>query len=130
MKASSENGRWVGQTIIFKPDDDRNQIFRPVVLASLTAEDSSGNMLSTDLKWKNILPENTTKLKQYFFIKQHQSPLVKPLFDVTSIFYQVILIIASIALVLNIFIEIKKQYPHIIFSTLGLISLLIALVIF
>lgn len=125
--ATLGTSKWVGQTIIFK--EDQEQIFNPVVLASITAEDQAGNRTTVDLPWNNIKPAETTLLKQYYFIKQHQSQYTQPLFDVTSIFYKIILIIALIALALNIFIQIKKQYPRVIFSTLGLIALLVILII-
>jgi len=118
---------WLGQTIIFK--QDQKQIFNPVILATVTAEDRAGNIMTEDLKWENITPAATTMLKQYYFVKQHQPAYVKPLFEITSIYYKILLAIALIALALNIFIEIKKQHPHIILSTLGLIGLLIGLII-
>lgn len=122
-----EPGKWVGETIIFKESEE--QIFKPAVLPTVTVEDLSGHKISADLKWENIKPANAALLKQYYFIKQHQSPYIKPLFDATSLFYKIILTLALIALSLNIFIKIKKQKPHIIISTLGLIWLLIVLII-
>jgi len=118
---------WIGQTIIFKQDQE--QIFNPVVLATVTAEDAAGNRATADLTWENVKPTQTTALKQYFFIKQHQSPYIKPLFDITSIYYKIILAIASITLGLNILIQIKKQHLRVILSTLGLIGLLAVLII-
>jgi len=120
-------GKWIGQTIIFEQGNE--QIFNPVVLPVLTAEDSSGNKLSSDLKWENIKPTETTKLSQYYFVKQHQPAYVKPLFDLTSGYYKFILLLAIIALGLNVFIQIRKQHPHIILSTIGLIGLLLALIV-
>lgn len=120
-------GLWTGQTIIF--EENREQIFNPVVLPILTVEDRLGNKTAADLDWDNIQPADTSLLKQYYFIKQHQAPYIRPLFNLTSIFYKVILAIALIALALNILIEIKKQSPRIILSTLGLIALLVVLII-
>jgi len=100
-----------------------------VVLATVTAEDAAGNRATADLTWENVKPAQTTALKQYFFIKQHQSPYIKPLFDITSIYYKIILAIASITLGLNILIQIKKQHLRVILSTLGLIGLLAVLII-
>lgn len=125
--ATLGTSKWVGQTIIFKEANE--QIFNPVILASVTAEDRAGNKTTEDLTWANIQPAKTTLLKQYYFVKQHQSPYIQPLFDITSIFYKIILLIAFIALALNILIEIKKQHPRVILSTLGLIALLVFLII-
>ena len=93
------------------------------------AEDAAGNEATADLTWGNVKPAQTTALKQYFFVKQHQSPYIKPLFDITSIYYKIILFLAVTALALNIFIQIRKQHPHLILSALGLIGLLIGLII-
>ncbi|MDD4901028.1 MAG: CAP domain-containing protein [Patescibacteria group bacterium] len=127
LQKNSATGRWTGQTIVFK--DSREQIFNPVILPVVTAEDKSGNRITADLAWDNVKPSNTTVLEQYLFVRKHQSPYLSPLFNITSVFYKIILVIASIALALNILIEIKRQYPHIILSTLVLICLLIALII-
>ncbi|MDP2708458.1 MAG: CAP domain-containing protein [bacterium] len=121
------NGRWAGQAIIF--DQAGEQIFNPVVLATLTVEDYSGNTSIADINWSNITPAKTSISTQYFFIKQHQPVYVKPLFDLTSIYYKILLALASASLALNIFIQYKKQHPHIILSTLGLIGLLAVLII-
>ena len=119
--------KWIGQTIIFK--EGREQIFNPVVLASISAEDQAGNKAIEDIAWENIQPAETTLLKQYYFIKQHQSPYIAPLFDITSLLYKIILIAALIALGLSTLIQIKKQHPRIILSTLGLIILLVFLIV-
>jgi len=125
--AEGEVEKWVGQTIIFNQDEE--QIFSPVVMANLVARDKAGNKTTVDVGWENITPVKPSLLNQYFFLKSQQPKYVKSLFDVSSIYYQVILAIASIALLLNIFIEIKKQSPKLIASALGLIILLVILII-
>jgi uncharacterized protein YkwD len=124
---SGEEGKWIGQTIIFKQDEE--QIFNPVVMGALVAQDKAGNKNTVDVGWENITPVKSSLLNQYFFLKTQQPKYVKSLFDVSSIYYKIILFIASIALLLNIFIEIKKQHPKIIASTLGLIILLVVLIV-
>lgn len=123
----NNSNKWIGQTIIFKQAEE--QIFNPVVLANLTAEDRAGNITTEDITWKDITLVKTSLLNQYFFIKGHQPQYLKPLFDITSIYYKIILAIAILALALNIFIEIKKQQPHLIASAVGLIGLLVFLLI-
>jgi len=98
-------------------------------MANLVARDKAGNKTTVDVGWENITPVKPSLLNQYFFLKSQQPKYVKSLFDVSSIYYQVILAIASIALLLNIFIEIKKQSPKLIASALGLIILLVILII-
>jgi len=125
--AGEEEGKWVGQMIIFYQDEE--QIFNPVVMANLVAADRAGNKTTVDVGWENITPVKTSLLSQYFFLKSQQPKYVKSLFDVSSIYYKIILVIASIALLLNIFIEIRKQRPKLIASALGLIILLVILII-
>ena len=125
--AEGEVEKWVGQTIIFNQDEE--QIFSPVVMANLVARDKAGNKTTVDVGWENITPVKPSLLNQYFFLKSQQPKYVKSLFDVSSIYYKIILVIASIALLLNIFIEIRKQRPKLIASALGLIILLVILII-
>ncbi len=128
LKPGAEpSAAWTGQAVIFGQAEE--QIFNPVVLASVTAEDRSGNSATEDLTWENITPAATTALEQYYFVKQHQPTYIKPLFDLTSIYYKIILTLAIAALTLNVLIQIRKQHPHIILSTVGLIGLLLALII-
>ncbi|MFA4941558.1 MAG: CAP domain-containing protein [Patescibacteria group bacterium] len=124
---AGEEGKWSGQTIIFNQDEE--QIFSPVVMANLIARDKAGNETAVDVGWENITPAKSSLLNQYFFLKTEQPKYVKSLFDVSSIYYKIILVVASVALLLNIFIEIKKQHPKLILSAVGLIFLLIILVI-
>jgi hypothetical protein len=125
--AGLTTSKWTGQAIVFEPKP--KQIFNPVVLATVTAQDQTGQRITADLSWDKIKPASASRLEQYFFVKQRQLPLIQPLFDITSIYYKIILFLACLALSLNVFVEIKKQYPHIILSTLGLIGLLAALLI-
>lgn len=127
VKDETDPNKWEGSVMIF--DDGEEEIFNPVVLASLTASDYAGNEATEDVNWKNIIPVKTSLLNQYFFIKSNQSAGVKRLFDISSVYYAMILVIACITLLLNIFVNIRKQHPHIIIKTLGLIGLLVILII-
>ncbi len=123
----TEEGNWIGQIIIF--DQAEEQIFNPVILANLVAWDKAGNKTTVDVGWENITPVKPSLLNQYFFLKEQQPKYVKSLFNVSSIYYKILLGIVIIALLLNIFIEIRKQRPKIIVSALGLIFLLVILII-
>ncbi|MBU1036941.1 CAP domain-containing protein [Patescibacteria group bacterium] len=121
-----ESNKWTGQLIVF--DQERDKIFNPIILPVLILKDSAGNQTQTDIQWENITPLKPSLLSQYFFVKSHQSKYTKGLFSVSGWYYRFILLIALIALFLNIFIKIKKQHPHLILSTLGFIGLLIILI--
>ena len=90
----------------------------------------AGNTTIKDVNWDNITPVKNSTVNQYVFLKNNQSEFIKPLFDLSSIYYQVILTLAIIALLLSIFIEVRKQHPHTIASTIGVIVLLVFLTIF
>jgi len=124
----SEPGKWTGSIII--DDTDYQDLFNPIVLPTLIAKDSAGNVLTEDIDWQDITPVKNSAVKQYLFVKGNTSEYIKPLFDVSSIYFKILLALAIVALLLNIFIEFRKQHPHTIMSTLGLIILISFLTIF
>jgi len=124
----SEEGKWTGYQII--SGVDYNTLFNPIVMASLTAVDSADNKLTQDIKWQDIKPVAGSTINQYSFLRQSQSKFITPLFKIGNIYYQIMLIIALIALLLNIFIQIRKQHFATIASTLGFMVLLTFLTIF
>jgi|GEM_PF-308817 len=119
--------KWTGNLLIFGADG--KSIFDPVVPATLTATDHAGNMTAEDINWKNITPAETSLIDQYSFLKSHQGAGIRRIFDFNSIYYTALIIIASISLLLKIFINIKKQHPHVIVKALGLIALLAILLV-
>ena len=119
--------QWRGQTIIFS--QNQKQVFSTIFLPILTVKNQLGEEFNFDLKWENVTPVKPSLFKQYFFLKNYPLNSVDLIFDVTNWYYTLILTIAIVALILNIFIEIKKQYPHLILSTLGFIILLVILII-
>lgn len=117
--------KWVGQIVAY----DKN-IYNPIILPNLTMTDHAGNTAVTDIAWDNIEPIQPSLLSQYFFARSHQSKYVQLIFSLSSWYFKIILGILSISLILNIFIEIRKQHPHIILSTVSLIGLLLILLVF
>jgi uncharacterized protein YkwD len=124
---SQASDKWTGSAII--AHDDIEQTFSPIVLANLTAQDQAGNVLNTDINWSNYQEIKPSLVQQYLFIKNSSSGAAKSLVGASRIYFTLLLVVCLIALLLNIFIEIKKQHPHIIASALGLICLLILLII-
>lgn len=124
----TDDSKWTGYTII--SDVDYDSLFNPLTLATLTAQDQLGNTLTQDIEWEEIKPVMGSTVNRYSFLKQSNSEFVAPLFNIGQTYYQIILAIVFIALILNIFIKIKKQHTSTIASTVGLMLLLIALTIF
>lgn len=121
------NALWTGNRIIENAEDN---FFDPVVPATLVATDSAGNVLTQDLAWQKILLDNQGAINQYLFVKNTDSNYLKPLFNFSAWYYKILIGLAVFALLLNIFIEIKKQHLKTIASTMGLIALLFLLIIF
>ncbi len=124
---SGDYDQWEGQLIIF--DSDKKNIFDVITLPVLNTETDLGKTDIRDISWENVTPVNPSLLKQYFFIKSNPLKDIDLIFNFESLFYKIILFVAVISLILNIFVEIKKQYPNVIFSTLGFITLLVVLII-
>jgi len=118
---------WTGSAIIAQPDME--ETFIPMVLANLTAKDEAGNVSNTDINWGNFQEIKLSLVSQYSFIKNSSAKEVKALVGGSRIYFSFLLIICFIALVLNVFIEIKKQHPHVIASALGMICLLTILIL-
>jgi uncharacterized protein YkwD len=119
--------KWTGSVIIFNQEE--KQLFNPVVLANLTATDEVGNTITVDIPWEDVTPVKATLMNQYFFAKNNQVGGGKMMFSVMTIFYQAMLGLIAIVLLLNIFIRFKKQNPKVIISSIAIIALLALLII-
>jgi hypothetical protein len=93
------------------------------------ATNTSGNTTVSDISEKNIQPKQVSPLEQYFFYKNNPNKALQTIFDISSIYFKIILLLAIISLLLNVFIEIKKQRPHLIVSGAGLVCLLVLLIV-
>jgi Cysteine-rich secretory protein family/Bacterial TSP3 repeat len=118
---------WTGSVIV--SNDEQEEISSPFVPANIKTVDKFGNTDLFDVDWKNIKPLKTTVLDQYLFLKSYSSKYVQVLFSFSAIYYQILLVIACLAFILNIFIKIKKQNFQVIFSSAGFIILLVLLLV-
>lgn len=121
----NEANRWLGHGIL--SSDVLNA--RSVAPATIEAIDNSGNSAHFDLPWAELKPMPVSPMNQYMFVRQNTSPSVQALFDLTSGYYRLLLFVVFIALMLNIFIEIRRQHHHLIASAVGLMALLVVLLI-
>lgn len=135
-----ESGRYKNQetTIIVQllGSQRENQDKLNFEIATSTDFKSEPNMLlknqDTPLsegEWDNFSISKPSSLSHYFFLKNTQPELIKDLFNISSIYYKIILFFTVLILLFNIFKEIRKQHPHIILYSIGLIGLLIALIL-
>ncbi len=124
---TDNNNLWTANRLIENIDDN---FFSPVVPASLVAADLAGNVTTQDLAWQKILLDQPSNVNQYLFIKNTEASNIKPIFDVSDWYYKAMLLIAFVALLLNIFIEIRQQHLKTIASTVGFMALLFLLILF
>ena len=125
LRDENDATKWTGHLII----NDEN-ITEPVISASLMAVDNSGNQLVTDIDWQNIVPTKSSLIDQYSFLKSQKNSPVNILFAFSMTYYKVILILAIVLLLINIFVEIKKQRIDIIASSVFLILFVALLILF
>jgi len=118
---------WEGQEVL--PRSQKKEVFDPVVPATLTATDHAGTTVSRGLGWDDIKPLRTSLLKQYFFLKSLPSKHLKPLLDISSIYYSILLALACLILAANIIIDIRRQKGHVVLSAVGFSALLLLLII-
>jgi hypothetical protein len=112
---------WVGQAVT--PTTT-------VAPATIIATNTSGATTITDVDESNIIPKQISSLEQYFFLKNNPNKALQTIFDISSIYFKIILLLAIISLLLNLLVEIKKQHPHLIYSGAGLIALLLIFIAF
>jgi len=120
---SSGETKWAGQALI---QNNNHSITPPII----TVSTSNGEIQKTEITNNNITPQKTSIADQYWLFKNHPHNGLEQVFDISSIYFKTLLSLVTLALLLNIFIKIKKQHPKLIFSGLGLILLLILMIIF
>jgi hypothetical protein len=121
-----QDNKWIGQAVVSR--EEKSSFLNPVVMPTLTVVDSAGNSAIYDIPWQNIKPEKTSLLNQYFLARSNPSRYVSSLLSTSSLFYKCLLVLAIIALGINIFVERKRQYPKLIIGSVILIILLIILI--
>jgi hypothetical protein len=113
---------WEGQQIIHEK--------AVMVPPTITTVDNTGASQVTELDSSDIQPKKTSLSEKYLLLRNNPNNSIEKVLDISSIYFKVILILAIISLLLNIFIQIKKQHPKLILSGLAIIILLIMLLIF
>ncbi|MCB9802721.1 CAP domain-containing protein [Candidatus Nomurabacteria bacterium] len=124
----NDPGHWLAYTTFSK--EQAEKFFNPIILPSLQIIDFAGNQNTVDLSFDQIKPVKTSLLNQYFFLRHNQLDGTKTLFNISLIYYKIFGLLLSIALILNIFVHIKKQNYKVIGSAVLLLLLLGFLIIF
>jgi len=126
QKDLSEPNKWSGEAVV----STVSKTSAPLSPAAITVVSNSGKTVVTDIAQENIQPRQITPIEQYFFLKNHPTKNLELIFNISSIYFKIILFLAIMSLLLNIFIEVRRQHPHLIASGAGLVCLLVLLIVF
>ncbi len=120
-----DGGLYQGTLLVDEPSDN---FFKPIIEPSVKIVAADGQVLNEVLSWKQIKIVSPTPLEKYTRAKSLPG-IPEQMFNFSRGVYLFFLVFFSLALVLSIFIEIRRQHHHIIAQTLGLIVLLATLII-
>jgi len=81
------------------------------------AYSQDGNFIKKDIPLEGIVKANPSALDKYLFIKNHNSGFVGAINRISKGYFGAMAILGVIALILMVFVEIKKQKPgHALFG--------------
>lgn len=122
LQPNPETDEWSGSALLAQG----STVGQATVPATLTTIDPVFGERQADI----TAPALTVKsnfFNEYNYLKKNS--LASSLWKFVSGYYIALLILAIVAMLLNIFIEVKRQHPHLIVSTASLVVLLVVLVI-
>ncbi len=125
-KDDSDQNIWKGQLAV--DDEDLSLFGRIKRSIVVTASDLAGNKMDQVLAQADGHLSIAKSVGEYFTLKTYQPKSLKALLLPVNFLLQAFFVITLVLLIFNIFIEIHEQRLHIIFSTIGLIAILILLI--
>ncbi len=123
-KSADEENLYMGELAVSQPVDN---FFKVAVAPSIIIKDKDGNQITDSIPWFKIKSVAPGLEDKYLAAKTVLPALTGKVFFFSNSVYAIAIAVFSIVLLLNIFIEIKKQHPHIIVQTLSVILLLFVL---
>ena len=105
-----------------------NNFFKPVVEPSLQIVDTEDRVHYFTIAWKKVKIVSLSPLEKYSAAKSMEGGIGQ-LFNFSRGVYIFFLVFFSLALLISIGVEIRKQHHHITAQTIGLLLLLISLII-
>lgn len=115
-------GEWEGREVISGAPSS-------VAPALLTVDDASGTSSTVDIPVDSVLPASSSLFEQYSLYKNIPNEWLGKIFSLSTIYYEIMLVLAMIALALNVAVAHHKQHPHLIASGVGLIVAMFFLII-
>lgn len=122
VQGNGEN-KWSGQAVV---QNDNQSVTPPVI----TIGTATGEIQKVEVSGNSINPRKTSIASQYWLFKNHPNQGLSQIFNISSVYLKTILGFAVLAMLLNIFVKVRKQHPKRIISGLGLILLLIIMIVF
>ena len=122
LQPSGDGDKWTGSVVLA----DGPTIQKATVPATLSVMDPAYGERQADI----TAPALTVKsnfFNEYNYLKKNS--MASSLWSFVSGYYIALLSLAIIAMLLNIFIEVRRQHPHLIVSTASLVVLLMVLVL-
>lgn len=127
-KIPEKPANWRGVSLISRAEE--KNILNPLIPASITVIDSAGATAHGKIDWDEVKIIKATPLEHYQLFKSNSAAGLAPIMNLSGLYFKLLLSLALIALLLNIFIEIRKQHPRVIFYSFAFIGLLFAMIIF
>ncbi|MFA7245458.1 MAG: CAP domain-containing protein [Candidatus Magasanikbacteria bacterium] len=123
LTPTENDGIYVGKISYVGNSDD---LFKIILNPIIRITDVNNKVYEHNIFWKNPKIVALTNAEKY---QQAKTALSEDfmIFKVSKIIYLFFIVLFVVALFLKIFIELRKQHPHVIFQTLLLISLLVIL---
>lgn len=120
-----EDGIYRGDLFIPESPDTFFRVIFPGVVHVL---DEQGELFMGNIAWRDVPVVGPTPFDRYTLAKDRATPFLS-VFHFSQYVYTGFLIFFICALLLNIFIEIRRQHVHVIGQTLGVIGLLFFLIV-
>ncbi len=113
--------KWQGSDIVYDLGE------RPEAPAVLSIISKDGTKQFSDIKVSGLVVGKTSLKQQYSLLMDNPNKAIKTVKNLSYIYFNLILLLAAVSLLLNILIEIRKQRPHLIASGVGFIFLIVTL---
>ncbi|MBI5728583.1 MAG: hypothetical protein HY984_02420 [Candidatus Magasanikbacteria bacterium] len=116
-----DRDEYVGSVNIAKTPQE---FFKVIIPPIMEIKSQAGETTTAAIAWQTVKIFSPTPVQKYLQAK-HSLGFLTDIFAISKNIYGLFLVFFSLALLLNIFIEIKKQHHHIIAQMIGLIGLLL-----
>ncbi len=126
-KNESDENQWTGSAIIPEEKIENQSIITPATIETIN---ETGDKSISDVDINNIIPNKTSIKDQYTFTKSYKPNDLGNVFDISSIYYKIILVITFILLLINIFVKIRIQKLDVIFSSLSLMIIMFLFILY